>query len=105
MTVENDPEHIPYFAFIPVGGRPDVRDRGQRKPIFRKSYLDSHVFIALKGKQMVDHCEIARWLAIAIYPHPLINGGEVVEHLVRPVDLFLKKAEQAAHPSFRYPES
>ena len=31
MAVKDDPEHVPHFALVPVGGRPDVRDASAAK--------------------------------------------------------------------------
>ena len=61
----------------------------QRKPVFRKRYLDAQIFVPVERKKMIDNREIARRLAIAMRSHALIDGGEVVEHLVRTVDLRL----------------
>ena len=104
MAIEDDPEHVPHFALVPIGGGPDVRDTRQRKPVFRQGYLDAYIFVPLKRKEMIDNRKIACRLAIAMYPHALIDGGEVVQHLVRPVDLFFEKAEQAGHAIFRHPK-
>jgi hypothetical protein len=104
MSVKNDSEHVPHFALVPIGSGPDVRDARQRKPIFRKSYLNSHIFVPLKGKEMIDHCKIARRLAITMYPHALINGGEVIEHPVRTVYFFFEKAEQAEKAALADPK-
>ena len=94
MTVEDDSEHVPHFALVPVGGGPDVRDAGQRKAVLRQGHLDAHIFVPVKGKEMIDDREIAGRLAVAMHPHALIDGGEVVQHLVGPIDLFFEKAEQ-----------
>ena len=53
---------------------------------------------------MIDHREIARRLALAMHPHALIDGGEVVQHPVRPIDFFFEKAKQRAHAIFRHPK-
>src|SRR5215813_6600409 len=104
MTVKDDTEHVPYFALVPIGGGPDIRDTRQRKPVLRKGYLDAHILVSIKRKQMIDNGKVARRLAIAMYFHTFIDGGEVVQHLVRPVYLFFEKAEQGWRAIFRYPK-
>ena len=37
---------------------------------------------------MVDDRKVAWRLALAMYPHALIDGGEIVQHLVWPVYFF-----------------
>ncbi len=77
---------------------------GKREPVLRKSHLDAHIFVALEGKQMIDDRKIARRLALTMCPHALIDGGEVVEHLVWPVHLFFEKAEETGKAVFRHPK-
>src|SRR5208283_79035 len=55
--------------------------------------------------EMIDNCEIARRLPIAMHSHALIDGGEVIQHLVRPIYFFLEKAEQGGREIFRNPKS
>jgi hypothetical protein len=105
MAVKDDPEHVPHFALIPIGSWPDVRDTPQRKPVFRQGYLDAHIFVPVKGKEMIDNCEIASRLALAMYPHAFIDGREVVQHLVRPVYFFFEEAEEGGHAILRHPKS
>jgi hypothetical protein len=92
MTVETDPEHVPHFALIPIGRRPDACATRQRQPVTRERNLKAQIFISVKRKEVVYHREIAGWSAIAMCPRALIDGGEVVEHLVGPVYLVFEKA-------------
>ena len=67
MAVEDDAEHVPHFALVPVGGGPDVRDASAATGRSSgKGDLDADVFVALERKQMIDDGEIARRLAIAM---------------------------------------
>ena len=77
---------------------------GSEEPVFGKGYLDAQIFVALKRKQMIDNRKIARRLAIAMRPHALIDRREVVQHLVRPVDLFFQKSQQRGRAIFRHPK-
>src|SRR5208337_3105942 len=52
---------------------------------------------------MVDDGEIARRPSITMYPHALVDRGEVVQHLVRLLDFFLEKAQNRRHAFFRHP--
>ena len=49
---------------------------------------------------MIDDGEIARRLSLAMLPHALVDCGEVVQHLVGLLDLFLKKRRTAGNRSF-----
>ena len=42
---------------------------------------------------MIDDGEIAYRLSLAVHPHTLIDGGEVVQHAVRLGDIFLQDTE------------
>src|SRR5208337_3393800 len=53
---------------------------------------------------MIDDGEIARRLSITMYPHALVDRGEVVQHLVGLLDLFLEKAQKRRHAILRHPE-
>ena len=53
---------------------------------------------------MIDDGEIARRLSIAMHPHALVDRGEVVQHLVGLLDLFLEKAQKRRHAVLRHPK-
>ena len=48
---------------------------------------------------MIDDSKIARRLPIAMRPHAFVNGGEVIEHLVRAVDTPLSDSGDARERS------
>src|SRR5215469_1334956 len=104
MPVKNNSEHVPHFALVPIGSGPDARYSRQGKAVFRQGYLDADIFVPLQRKEMIDNSKIARRLTVAMLPHALIDGGEVIQHLVRAVDIFFEKAEQAEHAILRYPK-
>ena len=104
MPVKNNSEHVPHFALVPIGSGPDARCSRQGKAVFRQGYLDADIFVPLEGKEMIDNRKIARRLTLAMLPHALIDGREVIQHLVRTVDILFKKAEQAEHAILSYPK-
>src|SRR5208283_4511256 len=53
---------------------------------------------------MINDGEIALGLSLTMYPHALVDRGEVVQHLVGLLDLFLEKTQQARHAVFRHPK-
>src|SRR5438552_2423269 len=105
MPVKNNSEHVPHVALVPIGSGPDARYSGQRKAVFRQGYLDADIFVPLERKEMIDNRKIARRLTVAMLPHALIDGREVIQHLVRTVDILFEKAEQVEHAILRYPKS
>ena len=94
VTVKSDAEHVPHFALVPIGCRPDARDTRQRNLVLRKGYLDTQIFVSIEGQKMIDNGEITRRRPIAMRFHPFIDGGEVVQHLVRPIYFFFEEAKQ-----------
>ena len=65
------------------------RDGRQAKGSLPQGYLDADILVPLEREEMIDNSKIARRLAVAMLPHALIDGGEVIQHLVRPVDHLL----------------
>src|SRR3954453_13700023 len=104
MPVKNNSEHVPHFALVPIGSGPDARYSRQGQAVFRQGYLDADIFVPLERKEMIDNRKIARRLTVAMLSHALINGREVIQHLVRTIDIFFEKAEQAEHAVLRYPK-
>src|SRR4029453_7532635 len=84
VTVKSDPEHVPHFALVPVGGGPDIGNARQRKLVLRKGYLDAQIFVSIEGQKMIDNGEITRRRPIALRFHPFIDGGGVVHTFLRP---------------------
>src|SRR5690348_13401014 len=105
MPVKNNSEHVPDFALVPIGRGPDAHYSRQGKAVFRQSYLDADICVPLERKEMIDNRKIARRLTVAMLPHTLIDGREVIQHLVRTVEIFFEKAEHAEHAILRYPKS
>src|SRR6185369_722952 len=104
MPVKNNSEHVPHFALVPIGSGPDAGYSRQDKAVFRQGYLDADILVPLERKEMIDNSKIARRLTVAMLPHALIDGRQVIQHLVRTVDIFFEKAEQAEHAILRYPK-
>src|SRR5215469_15570659 len=103
MPVKNNSEHVPHFALVPIGSGPDARYSRQGEAVFRQGYLDADIFVPLERKEMINIRKIARRLSVAMLTHALIDGREVIQHLVRTVDVFFEKAEQAEHAVLRHP--
>src|SRR5208337_2389242 len=53
---------------------------------------------------MVNNGEIARRLSITMYPRALVDSGEVVQHFVGLLDLFLEKTQKRRHAVLRHPK-
>ena len=62
ISLKRNPEHVPHFALVPIGGRPDRSDAGQREAALRKRYFDTHIFVAFEREEMINDREIvAGW--------------------------------------------
>ena len=82
VSSEDDPEHVPHFALVPVRGRPEVGDRRERRVVLVERHLDAHVSISVIRQQVVHHGEIVRRTVAAIGADPLVDCRQVVEHAV-----------------------
>jgi hypothetical protein len=51
-----------------------------------KGNLDPHVFVTLKGEEVIDYGKIAFRLSLPLGTDPLIHCEEVIEHAVRAAD-------------------
>src|SRR5215469_3801765 len=104
MPLKNNSEHVPHFALVPIGSGPDARYSRQGKVVLRQRYLDADIFVPLERKEMIDNSKIALRLTVTMLPHALIDGREVIQHLVRTIDILFEKAEQAEHAILSYPK-
>ena len=104
MAVEGDAEHIPGFALIPARRRPEFRDTGEGEAVLLERDFDPDIVVALEGEQVVDDGKVAVRLSLPMAAGPLVDGGEVVQHSVRPLDLFLEVAESRRRLFPSHPE-
>ena len=65
--------------------------------------FDAEIFVPIKGQQMIHNGEVACRLALAMHPHPLVNGSEVVQHPVGrstpPSEIGVHRARSAVRSS------
>jgi hypothetical protein len=92
---ESDAEQVPDLALVPVGVGVEWDDGGDTRHLAAERHLQPQLALrrwraALDREQVVHHREIRRWQVVAVLPHPLVNGGEVVQHLVWLADLVLE---------------
>src|SRR5262249_33295318 len=104
MAVEDDAEHVPHLALVPVGRGPDAGDGVQRRALVRERHLDPHVLVALEGEQVIDDREVARGLVAAGGADALVNGREIVEEAIGPLRLCLEIAQHLKRFIPRRPE-
>ena len=88
MPVEDDAEHVPDFALVPVRGGPKVCHGGERGCAAGERHFDSNVCVTLVGKQVIDDGEVARRLVLAMDTLTFVDGSEVEEHAIRARDFF-----------------
>src|SRR5262249_40860365 len=67
-------------------------------------YLDPQVLVSFEREQMIDDGEVARGLPVTMLSHPLVDGREVVQHLVRLIDIFFEKPKDKRQAILRYPK-
>src|SRR6185312_1342199 len=83
MSIEDDAKHVPGFALVPVRGRPEIRHRGERRPVAGKWDFDANVRVSLVGKQVIDDGKVARGLVLAMEALTLVDGGKIEERAIR----------------------
>ncbi|MCY1515733.1 hypothetical protein D9M68_503320 [compost metagenome] len=79
---EGDAVHVPHFALVPVGVRPDAGGGRQVEVALGQGDLDHHVTITLQRHQVVEHAEVGGWQAAALGAQTLVDTVQVVEHHV-----------------------
>src|SRR5438105_598673 len=92
MILEHNAEHVSDFTLVPVRIRPNIADGFEREARLHERHLDANVFAAGEREKRVDDRKIARRLTVAMFPHALIDRGEVVQHAV----IGLEPAQQIA---------
>ena len=103
MPVERDAEQIPHFAFVPVRVQEDRHDRFDRREIAAQRDFDADVFVAFDRQQVIDHREIGRRQAFAVFANALVHGRQIEQHPIRPRDLVLQVAQHFVHALRRAP--
>lgn len=88
-----DAEHVPDFALVPVGVRPDTGHGRQVQVAFAERHLDHHIAVTLDRQQVVEHAEVGSWQAAALGAQALVDAVQVVQHAVR----FGHAAQEAEH--------
>src|SRR5580698_10306215 len=83
MPIENDSEHVPDFALVPVRCRINVGNRLELRFTLTQRNFQPDVRVALIGEQVINNSEVARWLAVSVPASPLVDRSEVEEHLER----------------------
>ncbi len=105
MAVELDPEHVPDFPLVPVGRRPEPDEGAEREGVLFEGDLDPEVLVAAERKQVIDDGEVAGGLVVGgLPPGALVDGGQVVEHLVGLRSFFFQVAEEVVELFPRDPE-
>src|SRR5690554_1658460 len=82
MSGKDDAEQVPHFPLLPVGSRPQANGGGHVQVAALQGHLETDVTIAGKRGEMVDHSEIAGWLAFAMYAYAFVDGGSIQQHFV-----------------------
>ena len=103
VSVKDDPEHVPYLTLVPIGGGPDIGNRGHRQIRFDECNLETDVRITLERQQVIDDGELACWLVVAIRSRTLVDRRQIVQHAVRPFRFQLQVAQHVAHSIGRNP--
>src|SRR5690606_3979229 len=99
---EMDTVHVPDFALVPVGVRPDGSDGGDVEIVLLERDLDHHIAVTLQRHQVVEHAEIGRWQALAMGAQALMHAMPVIQHHVGlrqlPQELQYRDQLLAGHP-------
>src|ERR671923_1959955 len=82
MALEDDAEHIPDFALIPIGRGPEINDAADGGEFALERDLEADVGVAIVGQELIDHGEIAVRLPMALRTDALVDGGEVIQYSV-----------------------
>ena len=82
MPGDVDAEHIPHFALVPVGRRPEVGYRRYGQHILGEGDLEPYIGIARIRAQLVDDGKCRVRLAVTVAAFTLINRGQIEEHAV-----------------------
>src|SRR5947199_9886886 len=87
VSLEDDTEHVPPFALVPIRCGTDANDRGGRRVLAAQGSLQAYVRIAFVGRQLVDDGEVARRLPVSLPAASLVNRGQIVDHPERRTDV------------------
>ena len=103
VAVEDDAEHVPYLALVPVRRRPDIGNGGHQQIVGSERDLETDVRVTLERQQVIDDSEIAWRLIVAVRAGALVDGGEVIQHAVRLLRFQFQVAQDIAHAVPRDP--
>ncbi|MCY1426696.1 hypothetical protein D9M71_425220 [compost metagenome] len=78
-----DAEHVPDFALVPVGVRPDAGHRWQAEVALGQGDLDHYVTITFERHQVVEHAEVGARQAAALGAQALVHAVQVIQHDIR----------------------
>src|SRR6266498_5921283 len=104
MPLKPNAEHIPYLAFIPVCGGPDMRHAWQGGIFSLERNFYSHIFIPLVRKKVVNDGKIAFGLVPAMRADPFIYRRKVVKHPVWTRNAGLEVGEDIANFVLKRPK-
>ncbi len=79
MPGEVDPEHVEYFALVPVGGRPGSRYRRYDKFVFAQGNLDAQVLVPIEADEVVEDGEVGIGLAAPRAAQTLVDRRDIKE--------------------------
>jgi len=77
MPLEANPEKIVHFPFVPVRGRPDVRNARQGRLPAVETRLEAHSPRGLEGKEVIDHRPVG--ISAPVASGGLVDGREVIQ--------------------------
>ena len=81
MTFEVDAEHVPDFALVPVGVRPDTGHGRDAQVFFGQGHLDHHVAVTFQRHQVIEDGEVrTRWQALTLGAQTFVHTVQVIEH-------------------------
>src|SRR3954468_2688829 len=104
MSFEDNPEHIPHFALIPVRRRININDRRERRLLPTHRDLQSHIGIAVVREQVINDSKVAGREAVFVTARAFIYRCQVIQHIERLTGEVPKLARSLVNSISRYPE-
>jgi len=101
MTIKGHAKHVPGFALVPVGNRPDVGDARAMRRVALQRHLQANIAIEPERHEVVDHREISRGLSVAMLAQPLVDRKQIVQKRI----LGLQQRHRLAQMLGGYPKS
>ena len=98
VPVEGDPEHVPYFALVPVGVGPYAGGGGRAQIVVEQRDLEADLGNRRQAEQVIDHGEIRGRLVEPVLTYALVDRGQVEQHPVGGGAVLAQELEHVADP-------